>query len=89
MPWFSYINIVKNGLSTIVINSLVKGITIYNNKIIVDFNDNDLNMARCIIEEKNQLEIENLKFQTKSKSKLTPEDVLNFLHSMIDLDNNT
>lgn len=30
-----------------------------------------------------------MKLQLKSKSKLTPEDALNFLHSMIDLDNNT
>ena len=30
-----------------------------------------------------------MKLQLKAKSKLTPEDVLNFLHSMIDLDNNT
>lgn len=43
----------------------------------------------ALTEEKNQLEIENLKLQTKAKSKLTPEDGLNFLHSMIDLDNNT
>ena len=42
-----------------------------------------------LTEEKNQLEIENLKLQLKAKTKLTPEDVLNFLHSMIDLDNNT
>lgn len=30
-----------------------------------------------------------MKLAIKSKSKLTPEDALNFLHSMIDLDNNT
>lgn len=36
----------------------------------------------ALTEEKNQLEIENLKFQTKLKSKLTPEDALNFLYSI-------
>ena len=40
-------------------------------------------------EEKNQLELENMKLKLKAKTKLTPEDSLNFLHSMIDLDNNT
>ena len=30
-----------------------------------------------------------MKRQLKAKTKLTPEDALNFLHSMIDLDNNT
>lgn len=43
----------------------------------------------ALTEEKNQLELENMKLQLKAKSKLTPEDALNFLHSMIDLDNNT
>ncbi len=30
-----------------------------------------------------------MKLQLNAKSKLTPEDALNFLHSMINLDNNT
>lgn len=46
-------------------------------------------ILEALTEEKNQLELENMKLQLKSKSKLTPEDALNFLHSMIDLDNNT
>ena len=43
----------------------------------------------ALTEENNQLELENMKLQLKSKSKFIPEDDLNFLHSMIDLDNNT
>lgn len=42
----------------------------------------------ALTEEKNQLELENMKLALKSKTKLIPEDALNFLHSMIDLDNN-
>ncbi len=37
----------------------------------------------------NQLELENMKLSLKAKTKLTPEDALNFLHSMTDLDINT
>lgn len=40
-------------------------------------------------EEKNRLETESFKLKLKIKNKLTPEEALNFLHSMIDLDNNT
>ena len=43
----------------------------------------------ALTEEKNQLELENMKLVLKAKTKLTPEDALNFLHSMMDLDNNT
>ena len=38
-----------------------------------------------LTEEKNQLELDNMKLAVKAKSKLTPEDALKFLHSMIDL----
>lgn len=40
-------------------------------------------------EEKNRLEIESVKIKLKAKYKLTKEDALNFLKSMIDVDNNT
>ena len=40
-------------------------------------------------EEKNRLENENIKLKLKSNSKITPEIALNFLNSMIDVDNNT
>ncbi len=40
-------------------------------------------------EEKNRLENENKKLKLKSNSKITPEIALNFLNSMIDVDNNT